>query len=186
MRLVERINDWHTRLEPILEEQEGRRGFDVQEYCMEILDKIRSEESTEEDQKKKEKEKEQEGEQEEAKFSEIVEGKQSWEVCRYFLSSLLLTNYGNFEVESRDPLVFRVKSTTPSFDAADVFKSVQGRNDLPPPPQQQQQEKQKIVSEEPDDDDDDNDDSDDDHGKTTKASKRRGAATGKKRGRKRH
>ena len=122
MRLVARINDWHTRLEPILEVQEGRRGFDVQEYSLELLNKIRSEEETEQQPQKSKEPKKQTPEKNVAEFSHMVEGKEPWEVCRYFLSSLLLTNYGNLEVVSRDPLVFKVKSTVPNFDATDALQ----------------------------------------------------------------
>ena len=60
-----------------------------------------------------------------AEFSRLVEGKEPWEVCRYFLSSLLLTNYGNLEIVSRDPLVFKLKSKIPDFDAAKALERVQ-------------------------------------------------------------
>lgn len=114
MRLVARINDWHARLEPVLEVQEGRRGFDVQECAIELLDTIRAEQPAPAAEAPRD-----------VAFAHMVHGREPWEVCRYFLSSLLLMNCGNIALVSREPLEFCVKSTVPRFDAASTFQMVQ-------------------------------------------------------------
>lgn len=129
MRLVARINDWHTRLEPILEVQEGRHGFDIQECAVELLDTIR----TEQEHADARADAGAEQETHDIGFASMVRGREPWEVCRYFLSSLLLMNCGNIQVASREPLEFCVKSTVPCFDAADAFQMAQ---------EQQQQQQQ--------------------------------------------
>ena len=121
MRLVARINDWHTRLEPILEVQEGRHGFDIQECAVELLDTIR----TEQEHADARADAGAEQETHDIGFASMVRGREPWEVCRYFLSSLLLMNCGNIQVASREPLEFCVKSTVPCFDAADAFQMAQ-------------------------------------------------------------
>ena len=130
MRLVARINDWHERLEPILAVQEGRQGFDIQECAAELLDNIRHTQS-------ERKHEPQQQQQENVEFASMVRGKEPWEVCRFFLSSLLLVNCGNIQVASKDPLEFHVNSTRPCFDAANTFQAMQEQQ------QQEQQEHQK-------------------------------------------
>lgn len=169
MRLVARINDWHTRLEPILEVQEGRHGFDIQECAVELLDTIRTEQSA------PQQEQEAEGPHD-VGFAHMVQGREPWEVCRYFLSSLLLMNCGNIQVASREPLEFRVKSTVPCFDAANTFQMAQEQQQ-----RQQEQEGERAASaasaSKHDSSDDSSSDSDSDSDdETERARTKRGAA----------
>lgn len=164
MRLVARINDWHTRLEPILEVQEGRHGFDIQECAVELLDTIRTEQSA------PQQEQEAEGPHD-VGFAHMVQGREPWEVCRYFLSSLLLMNCGNIQVASREPLEFRVKSTVPCFDAANTFQIAQEQQQ-----RQQEQEGERAASAASASKHDSSDDSSSDSDETEKARTKRGAA----------
>ena len=141
MRLVARINDWHERLEPILAVQEGRHGFDIQECATELLDNIRQ---TQEEHKQHHHQ-----QQEDVGFASMVRGKEPWEVCRYFLSSLLLMNCGNIQVASKEPLEFQIKSTKkPCFDASNTFQMIQDQQQQQQQ-QHQQQEQQPEQHEEP-------------------------------------
>ena len=68
----------------MLAEQEGREPFDIHQYGSFILDKIR------------------ENSEEKLEFSRIVDGLPTWQVYRYFLAALVLTNNGNLDVFSQE------------------------------------------------------------------------------------
>lgn len=110
--LIARIADWHNRLEPILEAQESRRGFDIQECATELLEEMERPEVVSKDARS-------------VTFATLVKGREPWEICRYFLSSLLLINCGNVEVTSRRPLEFSIQTTEKRFDACNTFEAQQ-------------------------------------------------------------
>ena len=167
MRLVARINDWHTRLEPILEVQEGRHGFDIQECAVELLDTIRTEQTQA---PPRDAAADAPEPPHDVAFAHMVHGREPWEVCRYFLSSLLLMNCGNIQVAAREPLEFRVMSTVPCFDAANTFQMVQAQQQ-----QQHEEEEAGAVSASVHDASDSSSESSSDS-QTERARSRRGAA----------
>lgn len=111
MELNARISMWRARLDPMLEEQQRRKGYNIQECATEILNILD--------------EKAAEGEGENVGFAEIVAGKEAWEVSRFFLASLLLINCGNIVVHKQEPLEFTVKSTELSFSAVQNYERLQ-------------------------------------------------------------
>jgi hypothetical protein len=109
--LVARIAEWHNRLQPILETQEARRGFDIQECATELLEQMEGDAEG--------------GDDHTVGFGKLVNGREPWEICRYFLSSLLLINCGNVEVSATAPLQFKIKTTEKRFDACGAFETRQ-------------------------------------------------------------
>lgn len=78
------VRKWQDGLEPFLAEQEAREAFDIHQYGSYILDRIR------------------ENKDEKLEFFRLVEGLPTWQVYRYFLSALVLTNNGNLDVFSKE------------------------------------------------------------------------------------
>jgi hypothetical protein len=78
------VRKWQDGLEPLLAEQEGRESFDIHQYGSFILDKIR------------------ENSEDKLEFNRIVNGLPTWQVYRYFLAALVLTNNGNLDVFSQE------------------------------------------------------------------------------------
>ncbi len=83
------------------------KPFDIYEYSDEVLTtanhillekKKRKEKLKQENKHELFKEKQDEGNEEDIKFSEIVTGKSTSEICRLFLSCLQLANQGNLEI----------------------------------------------------------------------------------------
>lgn len=111
MELNARISMWRSKLDPILEEQQKRKGYNIQECATEILNTLE--------------EKTRESERNDVSFSDIVVGKETWEVSRFFLASLLLINCGNIVVHKQEPLEFSVKSTELSFSAVQKYEKIQ-------------------------------------------------------------
>eukprot|EP00727_Mastigamoeba_balamuthi_P005482 m51a1_g1553 hypothetical protein (1366) ;mRNA; r:5781-11319 len=111
VQLAVRISEWHARLAPLLEEQEARPVFDIQDTGRAILDQL-AEDKVEEDKV--------------VKFEEIAKGHKPWQISRMFLSTLLLINCKNIQVDSTAPLSFVLKSAVPRFD-------ISSYNAAPPP-----------------------------------------------------
>ncbi|XP_062123311.1 LOW QUALITY PROTEIN: uncharacterized protein LOC133836736 [Drosophila sulfurigaster albostrigata] len=80
-----KINDWHRRLGPILDAAHERQNFSIQALSDEVITKCQ----------------EQDGE---ATLADVMADKDETELCRYMLSSLLLTNQGNvaLKIDKRD------------------------------------------------------------------------------------
>lgn len=73
------VNNWHSILKPILKESHARANFDIHELGTEILNGfVQKEDRT---------------------FEDIVQGKSKPDICRYFLSTLLLANTENVRLE---------------------------------------------------------------------------------------
>lgn len=108
MELNARISMWRAKLDPMLEEQQRRKGYNIQECATDILRKLE--------------EKTAESGGEDVGFADIVAGKEPWEVSRFFLASLLLVNCGNIAVNRQDPLEFSVKTTALSFSAVQNYE----------------------------------------------------------------
>lgn len=96
-QLSRRVGDWQSRLSPILEEEEKRPEFDIHRYGDRIMHTVL---------KEVEQKKTQDGDRKLAAagqssptnvvdFRSVTEGQEEYEVCRLFLSSLMLCNSGN-------------------------------------------------------------------------------------------
>ena len=79
--LETRVSLWRSRIEPVLLAEEQHPIFDINSYEHRIVD-----ETTEMNP---------EGEMD---FVRLVKGKEKWDICRYFLSSLMLANQGNIDI----------------------------------------------------------------------------------------
>lgn len=88
--LTKRVSEWTQRIEPILQQQEEAHQFDIHEYSNFLLHDIKkiSQPGKNHSNKKVK----------EISFDKVVDGKNSEEVCRLFLTCLQLANLGNIEV----------------------------------------------------------------------------------------
>lgn len=91
-QLSKRVNDWTSRLEPILQAQEEARPFDIHVCSDALLDQLASQT------KGKGK-----GGQKTMPFEALAAGEGSAEVCRRFLACLQLANLGNIEIQGAPP-----------------------------------------------------------------------------------
>lgn len=82
--LVKRVEDWKSRIEPLLEEEEQRREFDISQYGKEIMRAL------EVDLRKKDTNK--------ARISHLIQNPAKFEVCRMFLATLQLANLYKLEI----------------------------------------------------------------------------------------
>lgn len=100
-QLYTNVKRWQDQLEPVLKEFESRPPFNIHEYGTKFLDKM----------KNIQKDGPEEGK--EIPFSRLVYGQPRWEVCRRFLTCLILTNHGNtdivFDNEEQRLNGFRIK-----------------------------------------------------------------------------
>lgn len=88
--LVERIHEWEKKVIPILEEQDSHPEFDIDEYGFQMVHVV--EENLSRKQKKK-------GSNNDIiSFEETVRGKPTWDIARYFLATLQLTNQGDISI----------------------------------------------------------------------------------------
>merc|ERR1740121_660236 len=89
-QLYANVKRWQDQLEPALKEFESRPEFDIHEYSTKFLDKMSNiQKSGGKD-----------GDEAERtiKFSRLVHGQPRWEICRRFLTCLILTNHGNTDI----------------------------------------------------------------------------------------
>ena len=129
------IRKWQDNLEPLLEEQNARPAFDLDDYLVSIIDKLKvsvgeelapiadCEKSTINDFLKSaglDMSDDETGDPAVpsiSSFEDLVRGEPKWNVCRLFLSTLILTNNGNVEIfGSSEEKV----ETTPRASSSDV------------------------------------------------------------------
>lgn len=79
-----RVLDWETKISPILEREEETSPYDVCHYSTKFLDKLAACPNSSAD------------------INQILSGEGRGEVCRLFLTSLMLTNSGNIEMENNE------------------------------------------------------------------------------------
>lgn len=80
------VRKWQEQLEPVLKEYASRPLFDIDIYTTKILTKLTSMDKIE-------------GADETiVPFSDLVQGHNRWEICRRFLTCLMLTNQGNTDI----------------------------------------------------------------------------------------
>ncbi len=109
--LYANIRKWQDNLEPLLEEQTARPLFDLDDYLVSIIDKLKTSTVPEEETSAISAFLKSVGAEEGydssptsklagpgASFEELVKGEPKWNVCRLFLSTLILTNNGNVEI----------------------------------------------------------------------------------------
>ncbi|XP_066901190.1 condensin-2 complex subunit H2 [Halyomorpha halys] len=80
LSITKRVAAWHAMIQPVLEKAEARSVFSVNEYGTKILENFK--ESGEVRQ-----------------FADLVAGQPKEEICRYFLSTLMLANTYNLEIQ---------------------------------------------------------------------------------------
>jgi hypothetical protein len=115
--LYANIRKWQDNLEPLLEEQTSRPTFDLDDYLVSIIDKLKSSSNSivEEDSSAISDFLKSVGADDEngdlspragstqiSSFEQLVKGEPKWNVCRLFLSTLILTNNGNVEIFNND------------------------------------------------------------------------------------
>ncbi|XP_076303991.1 chromosome associated protein H2 isoform X1 [Tachypleus tridentatus] len=81
--LTRRVNQWEERIKPKLELEEKRGSYDIHLYGSHVMSAFPAE-------KKKST----------ILFSDFCQGKERWEICRYFLATLQLANNYNVEISS--------------------------------------------------------------------------------------
>eukprot|EP00929_Paragymnodinium_shiwhaense_P118410 TRINITY_DN90331_c0_g1_i1.p1 TRINITY_DN90331_c0_g1~~TRINITY_DN90331_c0_g1_i1.p1 ORF type:complete len:714 (+),score=182.42 TRINITY_DN90331_c0_g1_i1:134-2275(+) len=92
-QLYANVRRWQEQLEPVLKECESHPEFDIHRYSTKMLSKIC-------DMEKKPAKRKQD--QEVISFDRLARGQPRWEVCRRFLTCLLLTNAGNTDIVYED------------------------------------------------------------------------------------
>jgi len=93
--LSKRVADWTERLKPVLRKEQKRPKFNIKKYSKKIITRVdqigrpaaRPTQSGEEALP-------------EVNFAHVMNGAPKWEVCRAFLTTLFLTNQGNFDIET--------------------------------------------------------------------------------------
>lgn len=120
------IRKWQDNLEPILEEQNARPSFDLDGYLVSILDKLTHISADDptitaflQEVEGEEIAAEESGEKPVSSFESLVKGEPKWNVCRLFLSTLILTNNGNVEIfENSDAVTPRNGERATQMDPA--------------------------------------------------------------------
>lgn len=92
--LIRRVSDWQNSLAPLLEEEEQRPEFDIHAYGKSVLKEI---------QQTSKKRQSNELKQDNAvTFQEVTKSKQKYDVCRLFLASLKLSEFGNVRFNAEE------------------------------------------------------------------------------------
>eukprot|EP01105_Mastigella_eilhardi_P026002 TRINITY_DN7296_c0_g2_i2.p1 TRINITY_DN7296_c0_g2~~TRINITY_DN7296_c0_g2_i2.p1 ORF type:complete len:409 (+),score=111.84 TRINITY_DN7296_c0_g2_i2:829-2055(+) len=106
--LIQRIADWHTKLSPLIDEQETRESFDIKVYNKRLLDLMTEHGATVMGKT--------------VAFAELTGDMPRWEVCRQFASLLQLIFSGNVELVDRSNLTLKVLTLEPLYDIETAFK----------------------------------------------------------------
>lgn len=88
--LYENVRRWQQQLKPVLKEFESHPEFNIDGYREKVLGKMVAVEKAQADHELEE--------SSSIPFSRLVYGKPSWEVCRRFLTCLILTNQGSTDI----------------------------------------------------------------------------------------
>ncbi|XP_014256624.1 condensin-2 complex subunit H2 [Cimex lectularius] len=119
--VAKRVAEWHESIMPALEASERRSHFDMNEYGTKILERFPDEDVTSF-----------------RPFGEIVAGQPKEEICRYFLSTLLLANTYSLEIRNSDPselasdcLEMRLITKTRHHEELDANLQATSSNGLP-------------------------------------------------------
>merc|ERR1719150_1836708 len=124
-QLYANVKRWQDQLEPVLKEFESRPEFNIHEYSQKFLTKMTNIQKDADEDK-------------EIQFARLVYGQPRWEVCRRFLTCLILTNQGNtdivYETEDERLNKFGVKllNSKKEWISLDDDASAAGQGDAPP------------------------------------------------------
>lgn len=97
-QLSRRVGDWQSRLSPILEEEEHRPEFDIHVYGSRIIQKVGEEIEQKKADNNSQLKLSTQGPSSPTNvvdFCAVTKDSENYEVCRLFLSSLMLCNSGN-------------------------------------------------------------------------------------------
>ena len=139
-KLTKRVGVWQAGLAPLLDEQERRPEFDIHSYGRKILEKISNKVEQNQSVRKRISTGEKKLESTSIEFSTIVaEDGEDYEVCRLFLSTLMLCNCGNVAVCHGEDLsmgslsieLLNSSFEPPTFIAPSVDVYQQNENSLP-------------------------------------------------------
>lgn len=89
--LVEKVNQWHQHLKPILKESQARGHFEIHDYGTRVMESFGDGDH-----------------QQEITFGDVMQNKPGDSIARYFLSTLMLVNTGNVEMTSLNTDASRV------------------------------------------------------------------------------
>ncbi|XP_022257134.1 condensin-2 complex subunit H2-like [Limulus polyphemus] len=81
--LTRRVNQWEERIKPKLELEEKRGSYDIHVCGAHVMETFPAEEK-----------------RSTILFSDFCQGKERWEICRYFLATLQLANNYNVEIST--------------------------------------------------------------------------------------
>lgn len=83
-QLSKRVNEWQSKIEPLLENENNHPEFNIQNYGELICEKLKNI-------NKKEKE---------IEFNKLITNEETYEICRKFLSVLMMANENKIEIET--------------------------------------------------------------------------------------
>merc|ERR550532_109184 len=136
-QLYSNVRRWQDQLEPVLREFESRPDFDIHTYNNKFLTKL-SDFYKDGDASKT------------IPFRRLVHGQPRWEVCRRFLTCLILTNSGNtdivYETEEERLNKFGVKllNSKKEWISLDDDASAAGQAEAPPAGQKRQKKSEGL------------------------------------------
>ncbi|XP_053690240.1 uncharacterized protein LOC128738840 [Sabethes cyaneus] len=87
--LIEKVNNWHRKLKPILFQSEQRNHFDIHAYGTEIIESFAPQTDANSSASN-------------ISFAQIMDNKQQDYTARYFLSMLMLANTNNVQIVTRN------------------------------------------------------------------------------------
>lgn len=132
--LQTRVAEWETRIRPLLDEEEKREAFDIRTYCGRLLEHF--------------------GEgpaKQTLRFQKVCEGRPTWEVPRYFASSLQLANNYNVELSTdgilekgMDTLELTLLSRRQHFEELEDF-GAPNASEIAPVERKRKQAKKRVV-----------------------------------------
>lgn len=137
--LSKQVNDWQSKLNPILKEQDQHPPFDIHTYGRDIIGHLEQETRVKQEERRQTTPKrkaasiagsdteEGDGDETNIPFGDIVGGMSQYQVCRMFLASLQLANNGNVQLvhgqsaveQSSVPFQMKLLSTS------NVYESLQ-------------------------------------------------------------
>lgn len=108
--LSQRVQEWEEKVIPKLQEGDSHEAFDINRYGTKVLDNLNREKKV--------------------PFKSIAEGKPSFEICRLFLSSLMLANTENVKIvqngyldEGADKFEMKLLSTERMFEKLEEYQA---------------------------------------------------------------
>lgn len=109
-----RVIDWENKITPVLEEEEKAPPFNVCYYSNKLISKLS------------------ECDNEQATFKNLVEGESKGEVCRLFLTSLMLTNSANIQLSGdNDDTKCKLISRTLFSDVLEGYVAAESASSVP-------------------------------------------------------